>query len=198
MVDFRRAKTFLKSSKTISALKQPKFWLIKSIYEQWMKSLQMKFIDYNRSRFLAYSFEADQTVVIFNRQKRRFFSILPFVIVFDMCKMLLNAILNENQIRLYIFDFVCTWSKYQALFNYSVIGCYVFLLRLHVYFFLTDREENSKKFSYLNFLRVSTEKELVKKHLLSRKAAKRYLFFVDLLMKVTQLNGPLYFLGELF
>ena len=170
---------------------------IKSIYAEWIKSLKMKFIDYNRSPFLAYSFEADERVVIFNRPKRRFFTILPIFIIFDGSKMLLNAILNENLVRLYISDFVCTWSKYQALFNYSVVVCYVFLVRLKIYFFLNDCNESSKKFSYLNFLRVNTEKELVMKHLLSPKAARRYLFLIDLLMKIVRLNGPLYFIGKL-
>ena len=161
-----------------------------------MKSLKMKFTDYNRSPLLAYSFEADERVVIFNPPKRRFFMILLFLIIFDGSKMLLNAILNENLVRLYISDFVCTWSKYQALFNYSIIVCYVFLVRLEIYFFLNDRNENSKKFSYLNFLRIDTERELVKKHLLSPKAARRYLLFIDVLMKIVRLNGPLYAMGE--
>ena len=172
------------------------FSFIKTIYKRWTKSLEMKLIDYVNSLSLAYSFETNETVRVFKRGSRPFLFGLFFFVVFDLSKMVTNAVLNDNRVRFYISDFVCTWSKYQALFNYSVTVCYVFLIRLMVYLLRNENDESSKRFSYLNFLRISTEKELVKKHLFSKRAAKRYLFFVDLLIKITKLNTPLYFGGE--
>lgn len=152
-------------------------------------------LDLLESSVLPYHFEDDK-FKIFNRKKKVFLIIQTVFVVCQMNKLLINGILNSNLVRLYVVEFICTFSKYQALFDFSLAVSFIFLFRCNIYLLLN--QNRPKKFEHLYFLTIKRESELLKEHNLTRRSATNYLFLVDLSVKFLKLNRLIYYLGLLF
>lgn len=156
--------------------------------------MKSNFVDYINSTYLIYSFKPGREIRVFDARKRTFFACLSIVSTYEMVKFITNGILNDNLIRLYIGDFICTFSKHQALFNLSLSVSFIFFLRAIIYFFRNDNDEHLNKFQYLNFLQLGTE-ELTKRHQFTRTEANQFVNRTNAFIKFSKTNRPIYFLG---
>lgn len=111
------------------------------------------FTEYFNSVLFIYEFGSDGQVRLFNQRKRMFFYIMIPFAIYETAKTLFNGYMNDNNYRYYLSDFQVTWTTYQNIFNFSIFVAYFFLLRLCVYFILNDKNENTKRFQYMNFFR---------------------------------------------
>lgn len=156
--------------------------------------MKSEFPNYIEKVFIPYTFKT-KNVKIFTEEKRRYFKVQIISTFIEFSKMMINMIFNSNKLRLYIVDFVCTWSSFQALFNFAMSFSLFLHIRLHCY--LLFRKSCSNGLENLSFLRVKDVKELIKKHNFTKHQASYYLKFVNFLIKFMEFNRPLYALGTL-
>lgn len=152
----------------------------------------MSLIEYFNSNPFIYEFTNDGQVHLFNRKKRVLYIWMQIIAFYETIKTLVNGYVNSNHLRLYLSDFVVTWSSFQNIFNFSILVCYILLLRLSFYLLRNSGPESSKKFQYMRFLAESREKDLVERHHFTPKYACSYLKQRRFWFELVKLNTPGY------
>ena len=151
-------------------------------------------IEYFNSNPFLYEFDNDQ-VRLFTCKKKLLYVLMQTVAFYETIKSLVHGFLNSNDLRLYLSDFLTTWSSFQNVFNFSIIVPYFMLIRLSFYLLPNANQKSSKKFQYLNFLRFNNERDLVKQQHFTFREARNYLRTRRFFFNLVKHNMPGYCIG---
>ena len=151
-------------------------------------------IEYFNSNPFLYEFDNGQ-VRLFTCKKKMLYVLMQTVAFYETIKSLVHGFLNSNDLRLYLSDFLTTWSSFQNVFNFSIIVPYFMLIRLSFYLLPNANQKSSKKFQYLNFLRFNNERDLVKQQHFTFREARNYLRTRRFFFNLVKHNMPGYCIG---
>lgn len=141
------------------------------------------------SVWLIYDFKTND-LKLFNRRNRVLLPIVATCCLVELLKSLVNALANNYLLRLYLCDFICTYSNLQSIFDLACAISYTFVIRC--FYHMYRNRNNANHLKWLLFLKVSDEKQLVSKYVLNKQEAASFLNQVYLFIWLAKRNVQLF------
>lgn len=95
-------------------------------------------------------------------------------------------------------DVQITFNYYQFIFDLDMSIFFLSIIRAYIYLFYYDFKKNFRKFQWLYFLKLESEKSLIEECFFLKKEAKRYLVLIKFFIKAVKINLFLYSSGNIF